>query len=67
MKAGGSLYPASHETVDKRWHYMHQDGRAVFKVAVKGMADISYQIMEQNNLSVFQISWSKREHLLQQG
>ncbi|MGK9368963.1 beta-ketoacyl-ACP synthase III [Melioribacter sp. Ez-97] len=50
MKAGGSLMPASHETVDKRLHYIYQDGKAVFKVAVKGMADVSYEIMEKNNL-----------------
>ena len=50
MKAGGSLNPASHETVDKRWHYIYQEGRTVFKVAVKGMADISYEIMEKNGL-----------------
>lgn len=51
MKAGGSLRPASHETVDKRWHYIYQDGKAVFKVAVKGMADVSYEIMKKNNLT----------------
>jgi 3-oxoacyl-[acyl-carrier-protein] synthase-3 len=51
MKAGGSLNPASHETVDKRMHYIYQDGKAVFKVAVKGMADISVDIMKKNNLS----------------
>ncbi len=50
MLAGGSLNPASHETVDKRWHYIYQDGRAVFKVAVKGMADVSAEIMEKNGL-----------------
>ncbi|MEW6508110.1 MAG: beta-ketoacyl-ACP synthase III [Bacteroidota bacterium] len=51
MKAGGSLRPASHETVDNKWHYIYQDGKAVFKVAVKGMADVSYEIMKKNNLS----------------
>lgn len=50
MKAGGSLNPASHETVDKKWHYIYQDGKAVFKVAVKGMADVSYEIMQRNGL-----------------
>lgn len=35
MLGGGSLNPASHETVDKKWHYIYQDGKAVFKVAVK--------------------------------
>lgn len=51
MKAGGSLLPASHETVDNKWHYIYQDGKAVFKVAVKGMADVSYDIMKKNNLT----------------
>ena len=51
MKAGGSLNPASHETVDKKWHYIYQDGKAVFKVAVKGMADVSYEIMQKNGLT----------------
>lgn len=50
MKAGGSLNPSSHETVDKKLHYIYQDGKAVFKVAVKGMADISYEIMQKNGL-----------------
>ncbi|MEW6195895.1 MAG: beta-ketoacyl-ACP synthase III [Bacteroidota bacterium] len=50
MKGGGSLNPASHETVDNKWHYIYQDGKAVFKVAVKGMADISYEIMQKNGL-----------------
>ncbi len=50
MKGGGSLNPPSHETVDKKMHYIYQDGKAVFKVAVKGMADISFEIMEKNNL-----------------
>lgn len=51
MKAGGSLNPASHDTVDKRMHYIYQDGKAVFKVAVKGMADVSYEIMKKNGLT----------------
>jgi len=51
MKAGGSLKPSSHETVDQRLHYIYQDGKAVFKVAVKGMADVSVEIMQRNNLS----------------
>ncbi|GAB4134665.1 MAG: ketoacyl-ACP synthase III [Ignavibacteriales bacterium] len=50
MKAGGSLNPASHATVDKKLHYIYQDGKAVFKVAVKGMADISVEIMQRNDL-----------------
>jgi len=48
--AGGSLHPASHETVDKKMHFIYQDGRTVFKDAVKGMADVSLEIMKRNNL-----------------
>lgn len=50
MPAGGSLRPASHETVEKRMHYIRQDGKTVFKFAVTGMADISAQIVEKNGL-----------------
>ena len=50
MKGGGSLNPPTIETVENKMHYLYQDGKAVFKVAVKGMADISYEIMEKNNL-----------------
>ena len=51
IEAGGSIYPASHETVDKKMHYIYQDGRTVFKHAVVGMADVSAKIVERNNLS----------------
>jgi len=51
MKGGGSLYPASEETVKNKMHYLYQDGKAVFKVAVVGMAEVSYEIMKKNNLS----------------
>ncbi|MDP4115629.1 MAG: beta-ketoacyl-ACP synthase III [Bacteroidota bacterium] len=51
MKGGGSLNPPTHETVDKKMHYIYQNGKAVFKVAVKGMADVSYEIMQKNNLT----------------
>jgi 3-oxoacyl-[acyl-carrier-protein] synthase-3 len=51
MKGGGSLNPPSYETIDKKMHYLYQDGKAVFKVAVKGMADVSYELMQKNNLS----------------
>lgn len=50
MQAGGSLNPASHETVDKRLHFVYQDGKTVFKYAVKGMADVAAEIMERNQL-----------------
>jgi 3-oxoacyl-[acyl-carrier-protein] synthase-3 len=55
--AGGSLHPSSHETIDKKMHYVHQDGRAVFKDAVIGMADISVEIMEKNNLTPDEIAY----------
>jgi len=51
QKAGGSVKPASHETVDKKEHYVFQDGQPVFKAAVKNMADVSVEIMERNNLT----------------
>jgi len=50
MKGGGSLNPPTHETVDKKWHYIYQDGKTVFKAAVKGMADVSYEMMQKHNL-----------------
>ena len=50
MDAGGSLLPASHKTVDSKLHYVNQDGKSVFKYAVKGMADISYEVANRNNL-----------------
>jgi 3-oxoacyl-[acyl-carrier-protein] synthase-3 len=48
QKAGGSVRPASHETVDQREHYVFQDGQPVFKAAVKGMSEVSAEIMERN-------------------
>ena len=57
MKAGGSLHPASHETVDAREHFVSQDGQPVFKKAVKSMADVSEEIMQKNNLSSDDIAW----------
>ena len=57
QKAGGSVLPASHETVDKRQHYVYQEGQSVFKFAVTNMADVSAQIMEQNNLSSQDVAW----------
>jgi len=57
MKGGGSLNPSTHETVDKKMHYVYQDGKAVFKVAVKGMADVSYELMNKNNLKSEDIAY----------
>jgi 3-oxoacyl-[acyl-carrier-protein] synthase-3 len=51
MPAGGSLHPASHETLDKKMHYVHQDGKQVFKYAVRRMADIACQLLERNGYS----------------
>ncbi|MFP4527082.1 MAG: beta-ketoacyl-ACP synthase III [Candidatus Kapaibacterium sp.] len=55
--SGGSYKPASHETVDNNEHYLYQDGQNVFKSAVKGMADVSVEIMEKNNLTHEDIAW----------
>src|SRR6201996_5509264 len=57
MKAGGSIKPASHETVDAREHYAYQEGKAVFKFAVTNMADVAAEIMERNNLGSDDIAW----------
>lgn len=51
MIGGGSLRPPTHETVDAKMHYLHQEGRAVFKYAVTGMADVSAEIMQRNGLT----------------
>ena len=51
MPAGGSLHPSSHETVDKKMHYVHQDGAAVFKFAVRKMAEFSVETLKRNNLT----------------
>ena len=48
MPGGGSLHPSSHETVEQRMHYVHQDGQAVFKYAVRKMADVSERILTRN-------------------
>ncbi len=57
MKAGGSCYPSSHETIDKKMHYVYQEGQPVFKHAVSKMADVSVEIMERNNLTANDIAW----------
>jgi 3-oxoacyl-[acyl-carrier-protein] synthase III len=57
MHAGGSKLPPSHETVNARQHYVYQEGQTVFKFAVKGMADVSAEIMEKNNLKSEDIKW----------
>jgi 3-oxoacyl-[acyl-carrier-protein] synthase-3 len=57
QKAGGSIKPASHETVDAREHFVYQEGQTVFKFAVRGMADVSAEIMERNNLTADDVAW----------
>jgi 3-oxoacyl-[acyl-carrier-protein] synthase-3 len=57
MKAGGSVRPASHETVDAKEHYVYQEGQSVFKFAVSNMADVAAEIMERNNLKPEDIAW----------
>jgi 3-oxoacyl-[acyl-carrier-protein] synthase III len=51
MPAGGSLHPASHDTIDQRLHYVKQDGQAVFKFAVKKTEEICARVLERNNLT----------------
>ncbi len=57
MKAGGSVKPASIETVMAREHYAYQEGQAVFKFAVKGMADVSAELLERNKLTGDDVAW----------
>ena len=57
QKAGGSVKPPSHATVDAREHFVYQEGQAVFKAAVVGMADVSDDIMKKNNLTGKDIAW----------
>lgn len=57
QKAGGSLRPASHETVDNDEHFLHQEGQAVFKFAVTNMANVTAEIMEKNSLSSDDVDW----------
>lgn len=57
IEAGGSLLPASHETIDNGQHYVFQDGKTVFKYAVSNMADISEKIMQRNNLTNEDVNW----------
>lgn len=57
IDAGGSILPPSEETVKNKQHFVHQDGKTVFKYAVSGMADVSEKIMERNNLVKEDINW----------
>jgi len=57
QKAGGSLKPASHETVANKEHFAYQEGKTVFKFAVTNMADVAAEVMERNNLTADDIAW----------
>ena len=57
QKAGGSVKPASHATVDAREHFVYQEGQSVFKFAVTNMADVSVEIMKKNNLTAEDIAY----------
>jgi 3-oxoacyl-[acyl-carrier-protein] synthase III len=57
MKAGGSVRPASHETIDNDEHYVYQDGRHVFKHAVSNMAEVSVNMMKKHNISSDELTW----------
>lgn len=56
MPAGGSLHPASHETVDRKMHYVHQEGREVFKYAVKGMASVTAEVLASHGLQAADVA-----------
>jgi 3-oxoacyl-[acyl-carrier-protein] synthase-3 len=57
QKAGGSVKPATHATVDAKEHFAYQEGQAVFKFAVTNMADVAAEVMERNNLKSDDVSW----------
>jgi 3-oxoacyl-[acyl-carrier-protein] synthase-3 len=57
QKAGGSLKPPSHETIDAREHFVYQEGKTVFKFATTNMADVSRRIMDRNELNADDVQW----------
>jgi 3-oxoacyl-[acyl-carrier-protein] synthase-3 len=57
IKAGGSLNPPSHKTIDNKQHFVYQEGRSVFKFAVTNMADVAAEVMERNNLKGSDVDW----------
>jgi len=57
QKAGGSVKPATHETVEAREHFAYQEGPAVFKFAVTNMADVAHEVMERNGLGADDVAW----------
>ncbi|MBE7177281.1 MAG: ketoacyl-ACP synthase III [Mucilaginibacter polytrichastri] len=57
QKAGGSVKPASHATIDAREHFVYQEGQAVFKFAVTNMANVAAEVMDKNNLTADDVAW----------
>ena len=57
QKAGGSVRPSSHETIDAREHFVYQEGQVVYKVAVTKMADVSVEMMEKHNIASDDLNW----------
>lgn len=57
IEAGGSILPTSEETVKNKQHFVHQDGKTVFKHAVAGMADVAEKIMARNQLTKENVNW----------
>ncbi|MGB0885199.1 MAG: beta-ketoacyl-ACP synthase III [Chitinophagales bacterium] len=57
QKAGGSLHPATLETVENKEHFAYQEGKTVFKFAVKGMSDTTFELMQRNNLNAENLDW----------
>jgi 3-oxoacyl-[acyl-carrier-protein] synthase-3 len=57
QRGGGSFHPASHDTVDKKEHYIFQDGRPVFKAAIEGMSNVVTQVLKRNDLEVGDVAW----------
>ncbi|MDZ4746606.1 MAG: beta-ketoacyl-ACP synthase III [bacterium] len=57
QKSGGSMHPPTIETVTNKEHYVYQEGQTVFKSAVKGMADVSFEIMQRNKLTADDVAW----------
>ena len=55
--SGGSVKPSTVETVLAKEHFVYQEGQTVFKFAVKGMADVGYELMQRNNLTADDIAW----------
>ena len=57
MKGGGSAHPATQQTLDEGWHYLYQEGRAVYKHAVTDMLNSSMEVAERNNINVADVDW----------